>query len=263
MHTPEEIHEITANTGAKKVAKPLMEKLVLGFVAGALIAIGYLGYLRVVAGASPDFGGIATFIGAAVFPVGLVGILMGGGELATGNMMAVSHALYSKKISIKDFILNIVTISLANLVGALFVAYFLGHLTGITSTGVMLETTINVATSKTDASFWAAFLSGVGCNWLVGLSVWLNYGAKDSGGRVLLIWFPIMTFVLIGFQHSIANMYVVPAAIFGGGSTWGAFWTNLLAVWLGNILGGSGFVSYLYHLGYKRSSNKPIEAKTN
>jgi len=255
MHTPEEIHEIASNTGAKKTKKPLIEKLILGFIAGALIGIGYMGHIHVIADPG-QVGAVATFFGAAVFPVGLIAILLGGGELATGNMMAVSSAFYSKKISLRDFVKNIVVVSLANLAGAIFVAYFFGHLTGLTSATPYLEATISTAVSKTDAGFWAAFLSGVGCNWLVGLSVWLSYGAKGSAGKVLLIWFPIMAFVVIGFQHSVANMFVIPASIFAGGSTWGEFLTNIIPVWLGNILGGSGFVSYLYYKVYNKEQHE-------
>lgn len=252
MLSPEQIQEKTAAIGAAKVKKSMLDKFILGFIAGGLIAIGYMGYIKVSASFPAELSSLGIFLGASVFPVGLIGILMGGGELATGNMMAVSQAFFTKKISFLDMVSNWLVISLANLLGALFVAYFLGHLTGLTSSGLALETTINVANSKVAATPLQAFLSGVGCNWLVGLAVWLNYGAEDGAGRVLVIWFPIMAFVAIGFQHSIANMFVVPAGIFAGGVTWGQFWANLIPVWLGNIVGGAGAVSFLYYIALGR-----------
>lgn len=247
MYSPEEIHEITAEKGTIKASKPLMYRLVLGFVAGGLIALGYMGFIRVTASMTGELASLGTFIGASVFPVGLIGLLLGGGELATGNMMALSTAFFARRISFGDMAKNILTVSFANLLGALFVAYFLGYSTGLTSTGIYLETTVNVAAGKLASTPWQAFLSGIGCNWLVGLAVWLSYGAKDTTGKVIVIWFPIMAFVAIGFQHSVANMFVVPAAIFAGSFTWTQFLGNLIPVWLGNIIGAGIFVSFLYY----------------
>lgn len=262
MYSPEEIHEITAEKGAIKVEKSLMDRLILGFVAGGLIALGYMGFIRVTASMTGELSSLGTFIGASVFPVGLVGLLLGGGELATGNMMAVSTAFFAKKVSFGDLAKNIITVSLANLLGALFVAYFLGYATGLTSTGMYLEKTISVAGSKLASTPWQAFLSGVGCNWLVGIAVWMSYGAKDTAGKVLVIWFPIMAFVAIGFQHSVANMFVVPAAIFAGSFTWTQFIGNLVPVWLGNIVGAAGIVSFLYYFTLNKERKAKLKKKS-
>ncbi|OTE88133.1 formate-nitrite transporter, partial [Escherichia coli] len=81
--------------------------------------------------------------------------------------------------------------------------------------------------------------SGIGCNWFVGLALWLSYGAKDAAGKVLTIWFPVMIFVAIGFQHSVANCFVIPAAIFEGQATWLEFLSNFIPVYIGNIIGGA------------------------
>lgn len=109
---------------------------------------------------------------------------------------------------------------------------------------------IGIASAKTDASFGSALISGIGCNWLVGLAVWLSFGAKDAAGKILGIWFPIMIFVAVGFQHSIANCFIIPAAIFEGGSTWGLFLQNFIPVYLGNIIGGLIFVAGFYYYSY-------------
>lgn len=259
MFTKDAIHNKIAEEGVRKVNRPLLEQIVLGFAAGALIALGYMGYIHVVAEAQ-QFGSIATLFGASVFPVGLIAILIAGGELATGNMMTVSYSFYDKRISFADFARNILVISLANLVGAIFVAYFFGYLTGLTSTGALLEATNNAAMGKFDATFWQAFLSGIACNWLVGLAVWMSMAVENSTAKFLVIWFPIMAFVLIGFQHSVANMFVIPAAVFNGAATWSQFIENIIPVWLGNVVGGSVFVSYLYFIGYRSAHDKaPVE----
>lgn len=261
MYSPEEIHEITAEKGAIKIEKSLIDKIILGFVAGGLIALGYIGFIRVTASVTGELSSIATFIGASVFPVGLIGLLLGGGELATGNMMAVSTAFFSKRISFGYLAKNIITITLANLLGALFVAYFLGYSTGLTSTGVYLEKTVEVASGKLASTPWQAFLSGVGCNWLVGLAVWMSYGTKDATGKVLVIWFPIMAFVAIGFQHSVANMFVIPAAIFTGSFTWLQFLGNIIPVWLGNIVGAGLMVSFLYYFTLSKERKEKLKQK--
>ena len=252
MRTPEEILEITIETGVKKTKKKLPAKLILGFIGGAMISLGYLAYIRVIASVAHHWGSFASFIGACVFPIGLIVILLAGGELATGNMMAVSSAWIAKRIKFTDFAKNLLTITATNFVGALFVAYFFGHFVGLTHGGVFLEETIVVANAKLSANFWQAFVSGIGCNWFVGLSLWLCYGAKTDIGKIIGIWFPVMVFVAIGFQHSIANIFVISAAIFEGHGTWLAFVYNFIPVFLGNVVGGSVFISLAYYLSYHK-----------
>lgn len=165
--------------------------------------------------------------------------------------MAVGTAIFSKKASLLDYVKNLAIITLFNFIGAVFVAYFFGHVAGLTHVAPFQQAVINIAAGKTGASFWSAFVSGVGCNWLVGLAVWLSFGAKDAAGKILGIWFPIMIFVAVGFQHSIANCFIIPAAIFEGGSTWWLFLQNFVPVFLGNIVGGLVFVAGFYYLSYK------------
>ncbi|MCO6016890.1 MULTISPECIES: formate/nitrite transporter family protein [Carnobacterium] len=251
MYTPDEILDITIQMGKKKIAKPLSSKLLLGFVGGAMISLGYLAYIRVASSMIEEWGSFASFIGACVFPIGLIVILLGGGELITGNMMAVSAAWLDKKVTMKELLINWLTITVANIVGALFVAYFFGHIVGLTSSGAFLHETVTLAQGKVAASPLQAFISGIGCNWFVGLALWLCYGAKDASGKMLGIWFPVMTFVAIGFQHSVANLFVIPAAIFEGGATWSQLIQNFVPVYLGNIVGGAVFVSALYYKALK------------
>ena len=149
---------------------------------------------------------------------------------------------------------NLIIITLANLVGAVFVAYFLGHVTGLTE-GATFAKTLATAESKVNATFWQGLFSGVGCNWLVGMGAWLSFCAKDVGGKIIGTWFPIMTFVAVGFQHVVANMFVIPAAIFGGANiTLMQFLNNMIVIFLGNFLGGAVLVAGLYTLAYKKKS---------
>ncbi|WP_162011540.1 formate/nitrite transporter family protein [Streptococcus sp. S784/96/1] len=250
MHSPEEILEITIHTGEHKIHKTFLQKAILGFIGGAMISLGYLLYVRITANGMETLGHFASVVGAAAFPIGLIVILLAGGELITGNMMAVAASFFAKRISLVDLLKNWIVITVFNVIGAIFVAYFFGHFVGLTSSGHFLEEALEVAHAKLAASPAQAFVSGIGCNWFVGLSLWLCYGAKDSAGKLLGTWFPVMTFVAIGFQHSVANAFIIPAAIFEGGATWFDFLHNFTFVYLGNIVGGAVFVSLFYFLVY-------------
>lgn len=253
FHTPEEVAKIALDAGVKKANLSLSNTLVLGFLAGAYIAFGFLLDIRVT-GNLPEniWGSLSSLIGASVFPVGLIFVLIAGGELLTGNMMAVASARFGGKITTMQIVKNWVFITISNFIGAVFVAYFFGHYLGLME-GDFLEKTASVAGAKINDSFWQAFVSGIGANWLVCLAVWLNFAAKDVAGKILGIWFPIMTFVALGFQHVVANMFVIPAAIMGGHYTWGDYFANFVPVWLGNAIGGAIFVGLLYWVSYSRN----------
>ena len=249
---PAEIYETAAQKGEVKANASLRYMLSLGFLGGAFIAVGFLFCIKVASTFPKEWAGLGGVIGAAVFPVGLILILIGGGELVTGNMMAVTVGFLNKRVSLAKLGKNMVIITLANLVGSIFVAYFLGHVTGL-SEGSVLPKTIAVAQAKVDATFWKAFFEGVGCNWLVGMAVWLSFCAKDLTGKFLGTYFPVFTFVAIGFQHLVANMYVIPAAIFGGANiTWMQFANNMAVIFLGNFVGAVTLVAGLYTLAYKK-----------
>ena len=126
-------------------------------------------------------------------------------------------------------------------------------LTGVFAKSPWLESIYSIAELKTSAPFYKVLLKGVGANWLVALAMWMAYSAKDTTGKMLGIWFPVMAFVAIGYEHSIANMFFIPAAIFNGAPVgWGEFiFNNLIPATLGNILGGSVLVGFLYWYVYR------------
>ncbi|MGQ8875471.1 formate/nitrite transporter family protein [Paenibacillus sp. TSA_86.1] len=254
--TPQEVAQYTAKAGLKKAQNPVSSVLILGFLAGAFIALGFLLDIRVIASAPAEWGSIATFIGAAVFPVGLILVLIGGGELLTGNMMAVPLAAITRKISPASMLKNLLLVTFGNLLGALFVAFFFGHVLGLTAEGVYLTKVVDMAGHKLHDSFLQAFISGIGCNWLVALAVWLSYAADTMSGKILGIWFPTMAFVAIGFQHVVANMFLIPAAIFEGHYSWGQYAMNFIPVWLGNLTGGAMFVAAAYWMVYLRKTEQ-------
>ncbi len=251
-YKPQQIALNTIDNGVTKARSSWTQMLVLGFLAGAFIALGFLLDIRVIASMPEEWGSFANFVGASLFPVGLILVLVAGGELLTGNMMAVPLARMAGRIRTLEVVRNLFAITLANLLGALFVAYFFGHVVGMTETGPYLAKTVEMAGHKLEGSFLQMFLSGIGCNWLVALAVWLSYSADNISGKVLGIWFPTMAFVAIGFQHVVANMFLIPAAIFAGYYSWGQYAMNFVPVWLGNLTGGALFVAFAYFVAYIR-----------
>ena len=226
-----------------------------------MISFGYLLYIRAIASLADELGSLASLIGASVFPIGLIVILLGGGELITSNMTAVSTSFFAKKVTLSELLKNWLIITVFNVLGAIFVVFVFGHLVGLTGIGAYKTELLSLAQSKINASWSQEFLSGIGCNWFDGLSMWICYGSKNAAGKVLAVWFPVMAFVAIGFQHSIANAFVIPAEIFENGASWLDFAHNFLFVYLGNLFGGSIFVAGFYSLGYRRQAREQEELK--
>ncbi|MFC4102265.1 formate/nitrite transporter family protein [Paenibacillus xanthanilyticus] len=251
---PEQLANLAVEMGVKKASLPLRAQAVLGFAAGAFIALGFLLAIKVSAGIPESWSGMNNFIGAAVFPLGLILCLGAGGELLTGNMMAVPLACFAGKLTWRKWAANWSVITVSNMAGALFVAYVFGHLAGLTEHGPALARMVALASGKLEESFLVAFISGIGCNWLVSLAVWMANGSKDGAGFAVAVWFPTMAFVALGFQHVVANMFLIPAAIFAGEAGWLDWLYNFVPVYLGNAVGGSLFVGGLYALAYIRKS---------
>lgn len=250
-YNPKEIADIIIQKGEEKMKMSFVTSIILGFLGGAFIALGFLAFIRM-SGTMPDhWGSFATFMGASVFPLGLIMIVLGGGELVTGNMMVVSMSYFAKKVSLPQLIRHIIFFTIFNCLGAIFVAYFFGHIVGLTE-GNFLEKTVQTAISKVDATFLEAFVSGIGCNWLVAMAVWMSIGAKQFISKMFAVWFPIMGFVLIGFQHVVANMFIIPAAIFANQLSWSTFLPNIVPVFLGNAVGAIVFVAMFYYIAYKK-----------
>lgn len=260
LNTPQQIAELAIETGTKKSHLPARTLLTLGFLAGAFIAMGFLLDIHVSTMIPATWASFGNLLGAAVFPLGLILVILAGGELLTGNMMTLPMALFSRRASVNALLRNWAWVTLANALGALAIAYFFGHLLGLTE-GPYLAKTLAIAKAKADADFIHAFISGVGCNWLVCLAVWLSYASKDVPGKILGMWFPVMAFVAIGFQHVVANMFILPAAIFAGALSWATYAANLVPVFLGNAVGGAVFVGLAYSVSYVAPAAAPATPK--
>ena len=256
---PKAITKAGVETGATKAKLSWDKALVAGFLAGAYISFGALLAITVTSGMPEEtWGTLPTFFAGAVFALGLILVVIAGSELLTGNMALVPLAAFKGRASFLRLIENFGFVLLGNLAGALFVAYFLGVQTGVLTEELPLERLGEIAELKSNTeSNWQIFLRALGCNWLVCLAVWMALAAEDVAGKVLAIFFPIMAFVAIGFDHVVANMFFLPAAIFADvdGITWGGTINNWVFAFLGNLVGAAVFVAAAYWYLYARDED--------
>jgi formate/nitrite transporter len=266
MKDPKAITDAGTATGVKKARLAPNKALVAGFLAGAYIGFGGLLAITVSAGLDPGtWGTLPTLFTGAVFTVGLMLVVIAGSELLTGNMALVPLAMFRGKVAMKDLIGNFTWVLLGNLIGALFVAYFLGVQSGVLTAELPQERLAAIAEAKgVHETEWQIFLRAVGCNWLVCLAVWMALAADDVAGKILAIFFPIMAFVAMGFDHVIANMFFLPAAIFAGvdGISWWSAIHNWIFAFLGNLVGAGVFVAGSYYYLYGRDQDEPKPGDT-
>ncbi|MBP6875470.1 MAG: formate transporter FocA [Candidatus Eisenbacteria bacterium] len=273
--------------GVKKAGLPAAKMFVLAVLAGAFIGMGAIFATTVGAGgiAIKDAAGSAAFstgipygitrlLMGLVFTVGLILVVIGGSELFTGNNL-ISMAYASRKVKLSALLRNWVIVYIGNFVGSVLTAYivFLGKQYSF-GNGAIGLTALNIGEAKTSFTFVQAVALGIMCNALVCMAVWMCYSARNVTGKILAIIPPISCFVAAGFEHSVANMYFVPLALFvkAGGDpafftaigkspdafshlTWGNFLgMNLVPVTIGNIIGGSVMVGLVYWFIYLRKS---------
>ena len=249
--------------GEKKAGMPPGKMLVGAFLAGSYIAFASLLAVTVSAGLDPKvWGTLPTLFTGFVFVLGLVLVVVAGSELLTGNMALLPLAGLKRRIGVGKIVANFGIVAVGNLLGSLFVAYFLAVKTGVILKDPLPARLEEIAALKgqTETSF-QIFLRALGCNWLVCLAVWMALGAKDIAGKILAIFFPILAFVAIGFDHVVANMFFLPAAIFAdvGSIGWGDAIHNWVFAFLGNLVGAAIFVAGAYYYLYGETAEVPPE----
>ena len=246
-YKPAQIAALIETAGVAKAALPLHRMFTLALLAGAFIGFGGAGWLITMVGADPGFGPQRVLAGV-VFSVGLILVVVGGAELFTGNALMVMAAV-DGRISPGALMRNWGLVYLGNLVGAVGLALAFG-LSGLLD-GPMGEVAARAATAKATLPWFEALVRGALCNALVCLAVWLSFAARSAGDKILAVVWPVTVFVALGLEHSIANMFLIPAGIWAGADvTAGGVLGNLLWVTLGNIIGGAGGVALAYRYAF-------------
>ena len=235
--THNEVGATISHLGIKKANTKIWQLFLLGLLAGIYISFG--SHLFLVAMEQ----GMGRVIAGACFSVGLVLVVIAGAELFTGNITMIVGAvsgLYSPLLLLKNW----VVVFIGNFIGALTMAYLVnksgifGHTPELSTIGNMA---IKISDYKMSLTFSEAFIRGIFCNILVILAIIMSYFSKDVISKIVCVILPIMTFVASGFEHSIANMYLIPSGLFAKGLTLTQqteMFHNIIPVTLGNITGG-------------------------
>jgi formate/nitrite transporter len=254
-YAPEEVAALVRKSGVKKAGLPLLPQLMLAMLGGAFIGLGALYY--VIVRSDPTLGYAAKqVLGGGVFCLGLVMVVVAGAELFTGNNLLVM-ARAQGLISSGQVLRNWTIVLFGNLVGAVGLAvlvYFADH--AAMNDGEIGYAYLKIAASKASLPFWTAFFRGVLCNALVCLGVWMSMAGRSVTDKVIALVFPISAFIAAGFEHSVANLYFFSMALLLEPAV-GAVMVpdmvrNLVAVVLGNAIGGGVLVGLVYYLIYVR-----------
>ncbi len=260
--------------GVRKSGLDFLTMFALAVLAGAFIGVGAIFATTALAGGSTLPYGVQRLLAGLVFATGLILVVVGGAELFTGNNLIVM-AFASKKVTLGALLRNWAIVYVGNFVGSILTAYimFLGKQYTFGS-GAVGITALSIGNSKCSLEFIQAVALGIMCNALVCMAVWLCFSARSTTDKILAIIPPIAAFVAAGFEHSVANMYFIPVALFISTDsawltslgdkapkianlTWGNFFlANLLPVTIGNIIGGAVMVGLVYWFAYLRTQPK-------
>ncbi len=265
--TPAEITEYTIGVGIQKTGRGNLEVLLMAILAGMYIAMGALASST--ASHAITNQGLAKLVAGTVFPIGLMFVVINGGDLFTGNCL-IFVAVMDKKVKLGHFAKNLAIVFLGNFLGAVALAWIEanGGMFNMTN-GLLGASTIVTAVAKTNMSFGRAFILGILCNLFVCGGIWMIHGATDVPGKLLAAFFSILAFIISGGEHIVANMYYIPAGILArsnplfvelakvspvqlGNLTWKGFLiNNAIPVALGNILGGT-LIGAMYYVIYRQ-----------
>ncbi|TCP14527.1 formate/nitrite transporter [Crenobacter luteus] len=261
--SPAQIAEKVEKIGVAKARLPLLRMAMLGGLAGAFIGLGALYFVLIAS--DPGLGFAASrVLGGVAFSLGLLLVIVAGAELFTGNNLLVM-AWAAGQITSRELLGNWAVVCAANFVGAAGLAtlvWLSGH--PAMNQGLVAEQVVRLAALKCAAPSGELFWKGVLCNALVCMAVWMAMAGRSVADKAVAIVFPVSAFVAAGFEHSVANMYLLPLAMLLKDSVspgipmadalvWAGVLRNLGLVIAGNLLGGSVLVALVYHVIYRRS----------
>lgn len=256
MHvkTPAETLDASIKGARSKIENTLRhpQRLFLAAVAaGAFIAIGGILSLMVgfgFPGISASNPSMCKLLAGMMFPIGLILVVVLGAELFTGNNAMLIPAYMERHYSFRSVLANWTIVYLGNFVGAVSFTYLLVYLVGLTSRDPWHSAIIGIGVAKTSMPWGVVFLKGIGANWFVCLGVWLALSGHSLLEKAFGCWLPVMAFVVLGYEHCIANMFYLPLAMLEGAriGVGECLWGNLLPATIGNIIGGAVFVGCLH-----------------
>lgn len=261
IKTPRQIAESALETGIRKVSlsSTPTRQILLSILAGCYIAFG--GTLSLIIGYGfPEITahnpGLQRLLSGSTFPIGLILVVVLGAELFTGNNALLIPAYMKRKFGLGAVLKNWTIVYFGNFIGALLFTYFMAYKSGLTSAEPYHTAIIKIAETKISMPWLTVFIKGIGANWCVCLAVWLALAGHNLIEKMAGCWLPVMAFVALGYEHSIANMFFIPAGMFEGASANISDFIvdNLIPATLGNIAGGAIFVGCIYTYLYLRDT---------
>lgn len=254
MYLPYEIAEITSESAAYKVNRKILKILISSMLAGLFIGLGYYANIVIRANQGLD-SGLNIFLGGLIFSTGIVMVLIAGADLFTGSCL-IMFGVFEKKVKFSKVLVHLLIVLLGNFLGGLFLALIV-YFSKMPNDAV-IEYISKVTISKASLTFWEALLRGILCNILVAIGVYMSYASKSISGKILASIIPVTAFVIMGFEHVVANMFVLPLGLMYVDLQTVSIidliikmiFNNIIPVTIGNFIGGGIILPFAYHYIY-------------
>ena len=263
MYTPYEIAGIASEASVYKVNRKFFKILISSMLAGMFIGLGY--YANIVIRSQVGFDvGLNNFLGGFIFTVGIVMVIIAGADLFTGSCL-IMFGVLDKKVELAKAVVHLLIVLLGNFLGGLFLAILI--YTSKMPTETIMHYVSNIVVAKSNLGFMEAMVRGILCNILVAIGVYMAYASKNISGKILAAVLPVAAFVMMGFEHSVANMFVLPLGLmfprilpaYVGVEfdlIMNILFKNLFPVIIGNFIGGGIILPFAYHYIYlKKNKN--------
>lgn len=262
MYTPAEIAKIASDVSIYKVNRKFYKILISAILAGLFIGLGY--YANIVIRASlGDDKGLNIFLGGFIFAVGIAMVIIAGADLFTGSCL-IMFGVYDKKVQFSKVVVHLLIVLLGNFIGGIFLAFLIYF--SKMPTGEVKQYVLNVFNQKTSLGFIEAVLRGILCNILVAIGVYMAYAAKNVSGKIIAAVLPVAAFVVMGFEHSVANMFILPLGFMFNetaqhvgaefNTILSMFTNNLIPVIIGNFIGGGIILPLAYYFIFLKNDTK-------
>ncbi|KAG8740360.1 hypothetical protein FRC10_004399 [Ceratobasidium sp. 414] len=254
MNTAPALEAMIVKTAKIRADRPVDQTFFLSVVAGIWLGFGAIGALSAACGVPQsvrtEWPILPKFLMGAIFAFALHFIVMLGGELFTGTIMIFGVGWWNRAINIPRSLINLLVVYIGNWCGCLIMAYFMAYLTDIFNDPSSRQWLAVATLGKTQGHGWGVlFLKGIGANTMVCMAVLLYNICTDSAGKIMAIWFPVVVFVISGYEHCVANMFFLSVGLlYGAPSTIGRLWFNQSAAALGNMVGGAIVIGLTLHL---------------
>ncbi|KAI5273421.1 Formate/nitrite transporter [Aureobasidium subglaciale] len=278
-YSPQQTSEIVSRMGAAKARMRIDKIFVSAFMAGAILAFACaaVSVVNTAPWYQENAPGVIRLFSALIFPFGLVAIILTGADLATGSFLvrpfppcpssSANHEQFTtvstlhRRTSVLQMLQHWTITFFGNLAGSLFIMGIVIGYGGILDDAAYRAQTVKFATAKVVKPEWhQIFIRGIGANWLVCLACFLSCGAREMFSKIVAIWWPTFAFVILAFDHLIANMFYIPMGIFlGADISVGLYiWKSMIPALLGNIVGGGLFVGAVYWYMYLAGNPSPV-----